>query len=47
MKSKIQKLKMKHLKTVKGVIRTDKIRNQIIREDLEVEPILEYITGKR
>lgn len=47
MKSKIQTLEMKYLRAVKGVTRRDKIRNQKVREDLKVEPILEYMDRQK
>ena len=43
LKSKIQAAEMRVLRIIKGVTRCDKIRNEEIRRELEIEPILEYV----
>lgn len=43
MKSRIQAIDMKYLRRTKGVTRRDRIRNDIIREELEIEPITNVI----
>ena len=43
LKSHIQAMEMKYLRRVKGVTRADKIRNDVIRSELEVEPALKII----
>jgi Reverse transcriptase (RNA-dependent DNA polymerase) len=47
MKSKIQAVEMKYLRGVKGISRRDRIRNMDIREELQIEPIHEYIQKKQ
>lgn len=42
-KSKIQAVEMKYLRAVKGVTRRDRIRNEVIREELSIEPTLKFI----
>ena len=41
--SKIQAAEMRVLRTIKGVIRTDRITNTAIRAELKVEPLLDTI----
>lgn len=43
MKSRLQTLEMKYLRGVKGISRRDKIRNEAVRSELNVEPILKSI----
>lgn len=45
--SKIQAMEMRYLRAVKGVTRKDKIRNEVIRQDLKVEPIIETIKRQK
>jgi hypothetical protein len=40
-RSKIQALEMRFLRTVEKVTKRDGIRNQVIREQLQVEPLQE------
>ena len=47
MKSKIQATEMKFLRRIKKVTKLDKISNTIIREELKVRPILEYIERRQ
>ena len=42
-KSKIQAVEMKFLRGVRGVTKRDKMRNDRIREDLKIEPIMKSI----
>lgn len=42
-KSKVQAAEMKYLRAVKGVTRLHRIRNEDIREELQVEPVLHTI----
>lgn len=46
-KSTIQAAEMKYLRRVKGVTRMDKIRNERIREELEIQPITEFIEQRQ
>lgn len=46
-KSKIQALEMRYLRAVKGVTRRDRIKNEKIREELGVEPILQSIERQK
>lgn len=43
MKSKIQAAEMRVLRMIKGVTRCDRLRNEDIRKELEVESILEFV----
>lgn len=47
MKNKIQAVEMKYLRAVKGVTKLDRIRNQTIREELEVTSVLDIIKEKQ
>lgn len=47
LKSKIQAIEMKYLRTVKGVTRRDRIRNVDIREELKIKPVLKYIEERQ
>ncbi|CAH2001210.1 unnamed protein product, partial [Acanthoscelides obtectus] len=42
-KSKLQAIDVKYLRAVKGVTRKVKIRNEVIREELGVESVLQRI----
>ncbi|CAG9823911.1 unnamed protein product [Phaedon cochleariae] len=46
-KSKIRATETKYLRRVKGITRREKIRNVVIREELEIESIEEYIEKKQ
>ena len=46
-KSKITAVEMRYLRRVKGVTRKDRIRNEHIREELEIIPILDFIEQKQ
>nr|CAI5845117.1 unnamed protein product [Callosobruchus analis] len=43
LKSRIQAIEMKYLGKAKGVTKMDRIRNEAIREQLGVEPVLKHI----
>lgn len=43
MKSRIQATEMKYLRRVKGITRRDRVRNEAIRKDLKVEPVVKTI----
>lgn len=34
---------MKFLRAIKGITRRDRVRNEIVREELKIEPILKHI----
>lgn len=42
-KSRIQAAEMRYLRAIKGITRRDRIRNEIVRTELKVEPILSNI----
>lgn len=46
-RSKIQASEMKYLRRVKGVTRQDRIRNDFIREELEIQSIMEFIEQRQ
>ena len=46
-RSKIQASEMKYLRRVKGVTRQDRIRNDDIREELEIQSIGEFIEQRQ
>ena len=46
-KSKIQAMEMRYLRKVKGVTRMDKIRNDIIREELGIESIMQKLDEQK
>lgn len=43
MRSRIQATEMKYLRGVKGITRRDKVRNETVRQELKVEPIIRTI----
>ena len=43
LKSKIQAVEMKYLRKVKGITRRDRVRNEQVREELNIEPIISTI----
>lgn len=43
MKSRLQAVEMKYLRRVKGITRRDRIRNEAVRNELKIEPILERV----
>ena len=43
LKSKVQAAEMRILRLIKGVTRRDRLRNDDIREELDVEPILHFV----
>src|SRR3978361_662388 len=47
MKSKIQAAEMKYLRRVKGITRRDRIRNELVRDELKVEPILKTVERRQ
>src|SRR3978361_1128078 len=46
-RNKIQAVEMKFLRGVRGVTKRDRLRSEKIREDLQIEPILESIEKKQ
>ena len=42
-KSRIQAAEMKYLRRIKGIARRDRVRNEVMRQELKVEPILKKI----
>lgn len=46
-KSQIQAAEMKYLRRVKGITKRDRIRNIEIRNDLEIQPTLEFIEERQ
>ena len=42
-KSRIPAAEMKYLRRIKGIARGDGVRNEMVRQELKVEPILEKI----
>ena len=46
-KSRLQGMEMKYLRRVKGITRRDRIRNEAVREELKIEPILETIENNK
>ena len=42
-RSRIQATKMKYLRKIKGIARRDRVRNEVVRQKLKVEPILKKI----
>lgn len=47
MKSKIQAIDMKYLRRVKGITRRNRIRNELVREELEIEPVNNIIVKQK
>lgn len=47
MKSRVQAVEMKYLRAVKGVTRRDHIRNQEVREELEVKSAMETVEERQ
>ena len=43
MKSKLQAAEMKYLRRVKGITRRDRVRNELVRSELKVEPLMTRI----
>lgn len=41
MKNKQQEMKMYYLRTIKGIRRGDKIKNELVREEVMVESMLQ------
>ncbi|XP_044757812.1 uncharacterized protein LOC123315966 [Coccinella septempunctata] len=46
-KSRLQAMEMKYLRRVMGVTRRDRIRNELVREDLQVESLEEFIERRQ
>lgn len=46
-KKKIQAVEMKYLRRVRGVTRMHKLRNETIRQDLDIEPIQNFIERRQ
>jgi Reverse transcriptase (RNA-dependent DNA polymerase) len=46
-RSKLQAAEMKFLRRIKGVTRRDRIRNTQIREELNIQPLMQYIEQKQ
>ena len=46
-KSKLQAMDMKYLRKVKGVTRRDRIRNEDVRTELQIQSVLEFIENKQ
>ena len=42
-RSRIQAAEMKYLRRIKGITRRDRVRNEVVRQELKVEPILKKI----
>nr|CAH7752129.1 unnamed protein product [Callosobruchus chinensis] len=38
---------MKYLRKVKGVTRMDRIRNEAVRQELKVQPLIDHIESKQ
>lgn len=46
-KSKVQAAEMRYLRRVKGVTRQDRIRNDMIREELKIQPLLQFVERRQ
>ena len=46
-KSRIQAVEMRYLRRVKGITKRDRIRNEIVRDELDVESILDFIERRQ
>lgn len=46
-KSRIKAVEMKYLRRVKGVTRLNKIRNESICQDLEIEPLQDFVERRQ
>lgn len=46
-KSKIRAVEMKYLRRVKGVTKRDRIRNEVIREELNIESVEDFIERRQ
>ena len=42
-KSRIQATEMKYLRRIKGITRRDRVRKEVVRQELKVESILEKL----
>ena len=47
LRSRIQETEMKYLRRVKGITRRDKVPNEIIRKELEIDSVLQVIENQR
>ena len=47
LRRRIQETEMKYLRRVKGITRRDKVPNEIIRKELEIDSVLQVIENQR
>ena len=47
LRSRMQVIEMKYLRRVQGLTRRDEIPNEIIRKELEIDPVLQVIENQR